>query len=152
MCYLHSEIQCKWDWVVLGVPSLWVQISRYIFMQCERGCRWSVGIRHEITHLIKINCSVSQELSVSHYLPHTTNVMAPHPHTALYTHACPKATCSLCAHMNACTRETRISSGFRREQIKAENQSDDICSNQQVDCSFSVWLNSACEKKELFSI
>lgn len=69
----------------LGVPSLWVQISRYIFMQCESGCRWSVGIRNEITHLIKINCSVSQELSVSHYLPHTTNVMAPHPHTALYT-------------------------------------------------------------------
>lgn len=56
-------------------------------MQCESGCRWSVGIRNEITHLIKINCSVSQERSVSHYLPHTTNLMAPHPHTALYTHA-----------------------------------------------------------------
>lgn len=118
-------------------------------MQCESGWRWSVGIRNEVTHLIKINCSVSQELSVSHYLPHTTNLMAPHPHTALYTHACPKATRSLCAYMNACTRETRISSGIRQEQIKAENQSDDICSNQQVYCSFSVlWLNSACEKKK----
>lgn len=103
----------------LGVPFLWVEMSLYIFMQSESGWQWSVGINSEIMHLIKIKCSVSQELSVSHYLLHTTNLLAPHPHTAIYTHACPKATCSLCACMNACTRDSRVSEESKlRQKIK----------------------------------
>lgn len=146
-----SFAQSKWD-CALGVPFYGFKWARTYSCRAKAGDDEVSNLK--IMHLIKIKCSVSQELSVSHYLLHKTNLLAPHPHTAIYSHACPKAACSLCACMNACTHETRVSAESKlKQKIKALTFAKSTRFIAETECLFLLFFYSfQAVKRELLRI
>lgn len=85
--------------------------------------------------------------------PHNKFTGSPPPHSRIHTHACPKATCSLCACMNACTSETRVSEESKlRQKIKPLTfPASTRCMTGIIQMSiFPILLfSSGCEKRNV---